>query len=239
MRIKLRWIVALAVFSLLSTIFIATRVLVKRSGSSVDSVTPLLEDAPCLADVCPGTSERDQALEILSQHSLLTSIRNSESNPISNEAFEVEEGGFVFLNFREGNLETIDIDLARRSLTLEDGLRLLGKPSHSLFVFEDCGHGAFISARIFFREGIQVNVWHEASRREKDMARLHEPMLLDSLPLDRLTYFEADRYDEWLANVHDQHDLYAEVISPEALRSAIQPWPGIDQPQAALELCPP
>lgn len=241
MRIRLRWTVTLAAISLVTAILIAlvTRVLVQRAASSVENVTSLLVDAPCLADVCPGMSDIDQALETLSQHSLLTSIHYSESMQVSTGVFEVNEGGLVFVRFRQGELQTINIDLAGRSFPLEDVLEVLGKPSHSLLVYEDCGHGAFISASIFFREGIQVDIWHEASRQEKAKARLHEPMLLSGLPIAGLIYFEADSYDEWLANVHDQHDLYAEVISPEALRNAIQPWPGIDPPQTALELCSP
>lgn len=209
------------------------------------NVLQVLAQAPCVAGVCPGMADRSAILAMLSQNSLIARSNDAGTATIHYKVQEEGHGAVVFEQDTYGQFDVvqyISFGWSFSEVILNTIMDISGQPD-ALFLMFGCGRGEHVQARLFYSQaGIEVDVQYPVARQE-----IRNQDMLVSLDQNTLVlgvvYFDPTRYDEWLLEIRDdlQFSSYFDIppsITVDTIVSAVQPWPGLNQPVKALDLCP-
>jgi hypothetical protein len=194
------------------------------SPPSYENVPVLLSQAPCVAGVCIGDADRQEIIEKLSQHELVSNIREG-GGPIW---FNIEGGGqgdIYFSRDRFGDIQVVEtIGFVVVGMPLEKALNTLGDPDE-LFMMFGCGHGVHLHGRMFYRdEGIEVVVQFPVKIGD----RASPVVLNDRTPVESISYFAPSEYDNWLSDIRENlrkngYFSFASSATTETMVAAVQP----------------
>jgi hypothetical protein len=231
-------VVALVVAAILLLV-VASQWLIRRPR--LESASSVLAEAPCVGPVCLGDTGREATVELLSEHELLSSIRDGGGRVVD---FFVTGGGIGNIYFRQdesGRHEIIEtINIRAYGMTLSHALQALGQPTE-LFLMFGCGHGYHVHGKLFYPErGVEVQLQFQVKLAD----RAQPVILTERTPVLSIWYFEPEKYADWLSGIPEDLDIRSGYfvisadLTAEALAAAVKPWPGLNAPIEALDTCP-
>lgn len=211
----------------------------------------LLEQAPCLAGVCPGSNyNREQVVDILSQgHLVRRSIEQGESlvglslsADISGRAKGSGGNGGIYFNIDEGGEPRGVRRISLRVFDLELGtiIEALGEPDALLFV-SGCGiDGNYIHASLLYMDrGVQVAVGQPVLWPGRTT-------ISDNTPVESIEFYAPEAFDDHMMEALDWYivdniaiNFLDSSVTKEDFMQQIHPWPGLDsRPTPTADFCP-
>lgn len=191
----------------------------------------ILEQAPCLEDICPGfAGGRESALELLSQSDQVEAARPRGTDAITFgliDAAEVRVGsGKVTFATNEAGEPTVvrRISFGFDHLTLDSVFSVLGEPDEYLFI-SGCGVGRRVFSNLYYaKEGVVVEIDYGTWTPGRQM-------LEDTTPIYVIAYFRPDDFqvkiEEWLQGLLEVGSVYDfhPSVTRDDLIAEIRPWP--------------